>query len=73
MLPITHDQTGSADSQVETIANMPSNARLAGNQRDGRHSSRQCKDAFDEFMEFLLLRLLVAQAPAPQLIVFGIQ
>ena len=64
-LTTTHPQAGNDDSQAEVTAKAASSNRLQASQRDGRHSSRQCKDAFDEFMQFLFLRPLAAHAPAP--------
>lgn len=68
-----HAIKGNTDSHNEAIAAAASTQSAAGNQRERRHSSRQVADAFDEFIEFPVIRLCGAHAPAPQRIVLAIE
>lgn len=57
---------------TDVAANTPSRINAACSRRDGRHSSRQLTDPFDQRGEFRIGTLLVAHEPAPELIVLAV-
>ena len=60
-------------ARTETAPNTPSIISAACSRREGRHSSRQLTDPFDQRGEFRIGTLLIAHEPAPELIVLAIQ
>lgn len=66
---------GSGISEASTLhgASSDSPAMARDAQADGRHSSRQAADAFDERCEVGIFRLRMAHEPAPELIVLAFQ
>ena len=59
----------SSDSGVSAL----SASSAPNSQRDGRSSKRQGEDALDECMQGRVFRNVVAEAPAPQHVVFAVE
>lgn len=64
---------GISDTRMEKLPRTANNASAAITQCDGRHSGRQLGDAMEERCDFGIVRSLMTQEPAPELIVFAIQ
>lgn len=60
-------------ARTENAPSAPSSISIACSRREGRHSSRQLTDPFDQRGEFRIGTVFVAHEPAPELIVLAIE